>query len=234
VRLLPIEYQVQEPRFSVYRTDAGLDAKPLRRFPAPRRVHMLLMRPSGRSFYAIGVELYEFELASGKPLGARGIRHWDMPGHSQPDLLAFWPVTEPSGMFASPVGSEIQRDGKTVGMTALMTLDVGSGALEYADFESDGPVIFSTVVAPDRKSAYGVYTTLSRIDLEHHALLKRVPLDHTFYTAAIAADGHEVYVGGTMCDVGFHDPVTLARRALLKIPGCADQSVSTLRVIHER
>ena len=232
-RLKPGEYEVLEPRFAVYRTDAGLEAKPVRSFPAPRRVHMLLMRPSGKSFYAIGVDLYEYELASGKQLGMRGIQHWQQPRHSQPDLLAMWPVTEPTGVFVSPVSSDVGEPGKSVPMTALMSLDLASGALEYHDFEPAETIIFSTVLAPDRKSAYGVYTTLSHIDTEHHRLANRVPLDHTYYTIAIASDGHELYLGGTMCDVGFYDPATLAKRALLKLPGCADQSVSTLRVVRE-
>jgi hypothetical protein len=34
--------------------------------------------------------------------------------------------------------------------------------------------------------------------------------------------------------VGFYDAASLNKKAILKLPGCADQSVATLRVIHER
>ena len=233
-KLLSSEYVVEEPRFAVFRTDAGMLAKPVRSFPAPRRVHMLLMRPNGQSFYAVGFDLHEYDVRTGKLLGTRGIQKWALADHSQPDLLAFWPVTEPSGVWTSPVYSELKKGAETVPMTALMSLDVKSGELTYADFEPLTALIFSTVLSPDRKHAYGVYTTLSSIDVEGHRLAKRVPLDHTFYDINLSSDGREIFIGGTECDVGFYDAQTLDKKAILKLPGCGDQSISTLRVIHGR
>ena len=195
-KLKPSEYVVEEPRFAVFRTDAGLAAKAVHSYPAPRRVHMLLARPSGRSFYAVGFDLYEYDLNTGKLLGTRGIQKWAMEDHSQPDLLAFWPVTEPTGVFTSPVYSDLKKGGESVPMTALMSLDLKSGALSYADFEPLSALIFSTVLSPDRKHAYGVYTTLSSIDVAGHRLEKRVSLDHTFYAVNVASDGREIYLGG--------------------------------------
>jgi quinohemoprotein amine dehydrogenase beta subunit len=233
-KLLPAEYVVEEPRFAVYRTNAGLAAKPYRSFPAPRRVHMLLMRPSGQSFYAIGFDLYEYDLRAGKLIDTRGIQKWALADHGQPDLLAFWPVTEPTGVWTSPVYSDLKKGAESVPMTALMSLDVKSGELTYADFEPLSALIFSTVLSPDRKHAYGVYTTLSSIDVEGHRLEKRVPLDHTFYAVNLSSDGREIFTGGTECDVGFYDAATLDKKAILKLPGCADQATATLRVIHDR
>jgi len=230
-KLLPSEYQVEEPRFAVFRTNAGLKAKPVRRYPAQRRIHMLLMRPDGKSFYALGFDLYEYDVKSGALLGTRGIQKWQLPAHSQPDLLAFWPVTEPSGVFTSPLYSEEQRAGTAAPMTALMSLDVATGALDYRDFEPLSALIFSTVLSPDRKTAYGVYSTLTKVDVEGRKLAARVPLDHTFYSVNIATDGREVYIGGAMCDIGFYDAVSLEKKAMLKLPGCADQSVASLRVV---
>ena len=232
--LKPNEYQVEEPRFAVFRTSAGLKAGPVRRFAAPRRIHMLLMRPDGRSFYALGFDLYEYDVKTGKLLGTRGIQKWELPGHTQPDLLAFWPVTEPTGVFTSPLYSDERVGGNTVPKTALMSLDLASGTLDYHDFEPLAALIFSTVLSPDRKTAYGVYTTLTRIDVQAHTLAGRVPLDHTFYAVNMASDGHELYLGGAMCDVGFYDAASLRKNAVLKLPGCADQSLASLRVIHAR
>jgi quinohemoprotein amine dehydrogenase beta subunit len=231
-KLEPSEYVVEKPRFAVFRTNAGLAAKSARSFPAPRRVHMLLMRPSGQSFYALGFDLYEYDIKTGKLLETRGIQKWALADHSQPDLLAFWPVTEPTGVFTSPVYSEIKQGAESVPMTALMSLNLKSGDLAYADFEPLSALIFSTVLSPDKKHAYGVYTTLSSIDVESHRLEKRVPLDHTFYAVNVASDGREIYLGGTNCDVGFYDAQSLQKKAILKLPGCSDQTLSTLRVIH--
>lgn len=229
--LKPSEYVVQEPRFAVFDTRAGLTAKPIRTFPAPRRVHMILMRPSGKSFYAVGFDLYEYDARTGKLLGTRGIQKWGLTDHSQPDLLAFWPVTEPSGVFTSPIFSDRKLAAETVPMTGLMSLDMKSGELSYADFEPTSALIFSTIMSPDRKHAYGVYTTLSSIDVTGHRLENRVNLDHTFYSVNLSTDGREIYIGGTECDVGFYDAATLEKKAILKLPGCTDQSLSTLRVI---
>jgi quinohemoprotein amine dehydrogenase beta subunit len=233
-KLEPSEYVVGEPRFAVFRTNAGLAAKPVRSFPAPRRIHMLLARPSGQSFYALGFDLYEYDIKTGKLLGTRGIQKWALADHSQPDLLAFWPVTEPTGVFTSPVYSDIKKGTEGVPMTALMSLNLKSGDLAYADFEPLSALIFSTVLSPDKKHAYGVYTTLSSIDVESHRLEKRVPLDHTFYAVNVATDGREIYLGGTNCDVGFYDALSLRKKAILKLPGCSDQTLSTLRVIHDK
>jgi quinohemoprotein amine dehydrogenase beta subunit len=233
-QLKPSEYVVEDPRFAVFRTNAGLAAKPVRSYPAPRRVHMLLVRPNGQSFYALGFDLYEYDVKTGKLLGTRGIQKWALADHSQPDLLAFWPVTEPTGVFTSPVYSEIQKGYDSVPMTALMSLNLKSGDLSYADFEPLSALIFSTVLSPDKKHAYGVYTTLSSIDVEGHRLEKRVSLDHTFYAVNVSSDGREIYLGGTNCDVGFYDAMNLEKKAILKLPGCSDQTLSTLRVIHDK
>jgi quinohemoprotein amine dehydrogenase beta subunit len=233
-KLLPGEYVVQEPRFAVFRTDAGLNAAPVRSFPAPRRVNMLLMRPHGGSFYAIGFDLYEYDLRSGKLLGTRGIQKWTVPDHSQPDLLSFWPVTEPTGVWTSPIYSQRTTGTEPTLMTALMTLDLKSGELAYTEFEPLSSMIITTVMSPDRTHAYGVYTSLSSIDLQHHRLEKRVQLDHSFYTVNVSSDGREIYIGGTNCDVGFYDAATLEKKAIMKLPGCGDQAFSALRVVHEK
>lgn len=230
----PSEYVVEEPRFAIFKTNAGVHAKAYRSFPAPRRVHMVLMRPSGKSFYALGFDMYEYDLASGKLLDTRGIQKWQMPAHSQPDLLAFWPVTEPTGIFTSPVISEATAGGATALKTGMMALDVKAGTLEFHDFEDTSALIFSTVLAPNRKYAYGVYSTLTKVDMEKHTLAARVPVDHTYYSINVATDGHEIYIAGAMCDIGFYDPDTLKSRANLRLPGCGDQSLASLRVLPAR
>lgn len=232
--LKPSEYVVEEPRFAVFRTSAGLEARAVRSFPAPRRIHMLLTRPNGRSFYALGFDLYEYDLKSGKLLGTRGIQQWQIPDHAQPDLLAFWPVTEPTGVFTSPIYTEVKKGAESTPTTAMMSLDLKSGDLSYFDFEPLSALIFSTVLSPDKKHAYGVYTTLTSVDMPGHRLAKRVTLDHTFYDVNVSTDGREIYLAGTNCDVAFYDSASLEKKAILKLPGCGDQALSTLRVIHGR
>ncbi len=227
------EYKVQEPRFAIFDTSAGLAAKPVRQFPAPRRVHMILPKKDGLSFFALGFQLYEFDLASGKLLQERGVRDWNRPDYSLPDVLAFWPVSEPTGVFSTPTYSmHGAGEGKPgVQRTSLMTLDLGSGALSYQDFEDTVALIFSTAISPVKGQAFGVYTQLTKIDTVKGVLADRVDLAHTFYTVNLSSDGKEVFLGGTTCDIAFYDPDTLKQRANMKLPGCPDQSISTMRVI---
>ncbi len=225
------EYKVQEPRFSIYDTSAGLAAQPVRQFPAPRRVHLILTKADNKSFYAVGFNLYEYDLATGAKISERGVRDWNRPDYGIPDMLAFWPVTEPTGSFSTPVYAPKGTGKDAVQKTALMTLNLTNGDLAFNDFEDTAALIFSTVVSPRKGEAFGVYTQLTKIDTDKHVLANRVDLAHTFYTVNLATDGSEVFIGGTMCDIGFYDPDTLKERAMLKLPGCPDQSISTLRVV---
>ena len=160
------------------------------------------------------------------------MRDWNRPEYSVPDVLAFWPVSEPTGTFSTPTYSTVGAGAGKPGVarTSLMTLDLNSGALNYQDFEDTVALIFSTVVSPVKGQAFGVYTQLTKIDTNKGVLANRVDLAHTFYTVNVASDGKEVFLGGTMCDIAFYDPDTLQQRANLKLPGCPDQSISTLRV----
>jgi quinohemoprotein amine dehydrogenase beta subunit len=233
-RLEPSDYRVEEPRFAVFSTAAGLAAKPVRQFPAPRRVHMVLAKKNGRTFYALGFELYEFDGQSGRLIAQQAIRSWQLPNHSVPDMLAVWPVSEPTGVFSTPVYSTVTTPGgpaSGVAKTSLMTLDLHTGLLAYNDFEDTAALIFSTVMSPARAEAFGVYTQLTKINTQDHVLANRINLDHTFYSVNISSDGKIVYLGGAMCDVASYDASTLERRGNIRLPGCPDQALATLRVI---
>jgi quinohemoprotein amine dehydrogenase beta subunit len=231
-RLESSEYVVEQPRFAVFETNAGLNAKPVRVFEAPRRVHMILSKKDGKSFYALGYELFEYDVNNGKLIQQRGIRSWDRPGHGQPDVLAFWPASEPAGVFTTPVYADAKTASGSAPTTALMSLDLQSGALAYDDFEQPtAALIFSSAMAPGRKLAYGVYTQLTQVDMQSRSVKKRVNLDHTYYAVTVSSDGNEVYLGGTMCDIAFYDAATLSKRDSMPLPGCPDQSLSSMRVI---
>jgi quinohemoprotein amine dehydrogenase beta subunit len=227
-------YTVLPPRFAVFSTAGGLHATPLRQFPAPRRIEMVLPKQDGRSFYALGFNLYQYDLGTGRLIGKRGILNWDRPHHSIPDLLAFWPVTEPTGIFATPLYSTLSGPGKPqdgVPETSLMLLDLHTGQLEYHDFETTSAPIFSAVLSPDRHWAFGAYTALTKIDTRRWDVAGRVNLAHTYYSVNISSDGKDVYVGGAMCDIAIYDSQTLQKKGDVRLPGCGDQALATLRVV---
>lgn len=228
------EYHVGDARFAVFDTNAGVKARPIRQFPAPRRVHALLMKKDGKSFFAMGFEMYEYDTQTGRLIGQQAVRSWDRPNFSVPDVLAVWPVSEPSGIFSTPAYAVDNTPGGPEGgiaKTSLMTLDLRDGKLAYNDFEETAALIFSTVVSPIRPEAFGVYSQLTKIDTASNKLAKRIDLDHTFYSINMSTDGRLVYIGGAMCEVATYDAETLEKKGNIKLPGCGDQSLASLRVI---
>jgi quinohemoprotein amine dehydrogenase beta subunit len=231
VKLGLSEYTVEETRFAVFKTDAGVDAKPVRTFPAPRRVSMVLARKDGKSFYALGFDLFEFDRLTGKQLSARGVRNWEFPNRSIPDVLAVRPISEPTGTFMNPVYSTVpaaDRKGTPVSKTTIMSLNLNNGDLQYHDLE-EALLLFSTVKSPTRPEAYGVYTDLTKIDMNSYTPVQRVDLDHTYYAVLVSTDGREVYAAGAARDVTIFDSETLAKKGNIELPG--DQSATSPRVV---
>ena len=100
------------------------------------------------------------------------------------------------------------------------------------DFENTSAVIFSSVVNPaNHKEVFSVYTQLSKTDLAEKRLVKRVQLPHTYYTINISGDGKEVYVGGTMDDIGVYSADTMERIGEIKMPDGADMGTAWLRMV---
>jgi quinohemoprotein amine dehydrogenase beta subunit len=231
VRLGLSEYTVEDTRFAIFNTEGGIDAKPVRIFPAPRRVSTVLARKNGKSFYALGFDLYEFDRLTGKQLGVRGVRNWDYPNHSIPDVLSVRPVSEPSGTYTTPLFSTVPAangKGEPVSKTAIMSLNLTSGDLQYHDLNEAVP-LFSTVKSATRPEAYGVYMDLIKIDTTSYTLVKRVDLDHTYYAVLVSTDGKEVYAAGAANDVTIFDSETFAKKGNIRLPG--DQAATSPRVV---
>jgi quinohemoprotein amine dehydrogenase beta subunit len=233
-RLDAAEYTVLDPRIAVYRTADGVGARPVRTFPAPRRIMQLAWSRDGATLYALGWDLYAIDPATGAIRKTLPVRHREKEGLGEPDVLNVWPTWEQSGILAAPyVVARLDAAGKPVaGLTGLLTLDLATGALAMNEFEENGPVVFAGVVNPVRHDeAHLVYTTLARLDRRTNTIVKRIDLDHTYYNVNVASDGSEVYVGQTMSDVGVYSADTLKHLATIRIPGGADQALATMRMI---
>ncbi|WP_339862934.1 quinohemoprotein amine dehydrogenase subunit beta [Paremcibacter congregatus] len=228
-------YESLEPRLSVFKTDAGLDAKPVREFPMPRRIHLLMTAKSG-ALYAMGWDFYKIDVQTGKTEVAYPLRNWTQENLSQPDALAFWPSWDNNGIFSTPityVRTDMAEDNMERYRTGLLSFDLGTEKFELTDFQSAPEVLFSSVFHPDRKTAYAAYNTLLKIDLQKPHTEKRIDLDHTYYQTDISADGTEVYVGGTTCDIAIYDAKDLSRRGEVILPGCPDMGATVMRMIHK-
>ena len=195
---------------------------------------MLLMKKDGKSFFAMGFEMYEYDTQTGRLIGQRGgaqLGPAQFLGSGRAGVLArfraqrhFLDSGLRGGQYAGgPEGG--------IAKTSLMTLDLRDGKLAYNDFEETAALIFSTVVSPIRPEAFGVYSQLTKIDTANNKLAKRIDLDHTFYSINMSTDGRQVYIGGAMCDVATYDAETLEKKGNIKLPGCGDQTLASLRVI---
>ncbi len=235
VKLLPGEYEVQPTRVAVYDTSAGIGAEPIRTFEAPRRTALLILSNDGSKLYAVSWDIYVLDPQTGAEIGRHPLRTWDRENYSEPDVLDVWPQWEATDIFSTPyfaVRTDLDPSDPAAYKTGLATLDLETDAFEVKDFEDTSVIIFSSVVNPKRPNeVYGVYTTLSKIDRDKGEVLDRIDLDHTYYAINVASDGSELYVGGTMNDVAVYDTETFEQIGKIEMPGGADQSLASLRLV---
>ncbi len=228
-------FESLEPRLSVFKTNGGLEATPVRTFPLPRRIHMLITAKSG-TLYAMGWDFYKIDVQTGKYEVAYPLRNWTKENLSQPDALAFWPSWDNNGIFSTPITfarTDMAEDNMERYRTGLLSLDLDTEQFNLIDFQSAPEVLFSSVFHPDHKTAYAAYNTLIKIDLENPHTMKRIDLDHTYYQTDISADGSEVYVGGTTCDIAIYATKDLSRQGTVTLPNCADMGATVVRMIQK-
>lgn len=229
------EYEVQDTKIAVYDTAAGLNAKPKRLLPAPRRITILLPGMDRKRIYALGWDLYAINAETGKIEQTWGVQNWKRPGYGEPDILDFWLLYEQSNVFSTPYfvnRTDVKPDDPAFMKTGMLTFDLSNENFQMRDFENTSVVIFSSAVNPVRRNEiYGVYTQLTKVDMDKQEMVKRVDLDHTYYAINVSSDGKEVYLGGTLDDIAVYDTATLEPIGKIKLPGGADQSVAGIRVV---
>ena len=235
VKLLLGEMKVQPTRIGVYDTSAGTGAEPVRSFEAPRRTALLILSKDGSKLYAVSWDIYVLDPRTGAEIGRHALRTWNRPNLSEPDVLDVWPQWEATDIFSTlyyTVRTDLSPDDPAAYKTGLATLDLKTDEFKLIDFEDTSALIFSSVINPKRPDeAYGVYTTLSKIDRAQGKVLDRIDLDHTYYNINIASDGSELYVGGTMSDIGVYDTKTFKKLGQIDMPDGRDQALASLRLI---
>lgn len=232
-RLLPGEYQVLDPYIAVYRTDAGIDAKPARKLPTPRRVSTLAYSAKGDSLYAFSWDMLRLDPQTGAVKGKHPWRSWQRPNRGEPDTLAVWPQWEQTNVFATPfyvAATDKAADDPAALRAGIWTLDLEKDTVRYKEFEDASVVLFSSAVNPVRRNeVYTVYTQLTRTDMET-GKMDRVDLDHTYYNVNVSSDGAELYIGGTVGDIAVYDSRTLKRIGNIRTPNEGDQVLTSLRI----
>jgi quinohemoprotein amine dehydrogenase beta subunit len=235
VRILSGDYQVMDTQIAVYKTDGGLNAKPVRVFPAPRQIAVMAPSTDGKLIYCIGPSIYAIDVKSGEIVNEHPLREWGRPNYGVPDVLAAWPHYEMADVLTTPYfvpRTDKAPDAPDAYKTGLITVDLASGEVTTEDFENTSVLIFSTVLNPmNREEAFGVYTQLTKIDRVANQVSDRVDMDHTFYAINISGDGKTLYMGGTMDDIVAYDAATLKQIWAVKVPGGGDQGLASLRVV---
>ncbi len=227
--------EVLDAELAVYDTAAGLNAQPVATHPAPRRSTLLATDRKG-DLYIAGHEIYRVDPSNGETEIAIANASWDRPTYSPPDVLAFWPTGSQNDefmlMYTAAVFTDEKQEELADFVWGYQSVDLTTGETEIADFASVEVLMFSGVrSATDPKHLYGVYTQLSKHNLETQELVKRVDLPHTYYVINVSTDGKEIYVAGTNDDIGVYDAETLERVGEMRVPSGGDMSVSTLHVI---
>jgi quinohemoprotein amine dehydrogenase beta subunit len=235
VKLGPGEYEVQETSVAIFNTADGLNAKPVRTFPAPRRTALLIYSDDGSKLYAGGWDFVVYDPKTGEQTGIHKARGWGRENMSEPDILDVWPQWEQAQVFSTPyfaLRTDKAEDDPAAYAMGMLTIDLKTDEFVMEEYENFEVIIFSTVVNPVRRNeVYGVYTQLSKIDIDKDELVSRKDLDHTYYAINVAGDGSEIYVGGTMDDIAIYDTESLEKIGEIKMPNGGDMALASLRMV---
>lgn len=225
-------YRVQEPRLQVYSANDGLNAKPIRVFPAPRQTYVMQAADDG-SLYVAGADFYKVDVQTGKFDVAIPLRNWDLEGYGQPDVLYFWPHQQYnrdfSILYTAPL---LGDDGVTEEdyVYGFINVNLKTGELERKDFASVSEVYFTGMKHPkDSNKMYGVLNHLNVYDIEKKEQLKSQDLDHTYYNINFNKAADRIYLAGTANDVSVHDAQSLEKVASIELEG-GDQAITTAQM----
>lgn len=228
------EYEVGDTYIAVYDVSDGIGAEPVRTFPAPRRTAIVSLSSDGSKLYAIGWDAVVLDPRTGEEIDVHEIRNWGRENFTEPDVLDIWPQWEQADVFSTPyfaVRTDKAEDDPAAYQMGMLTLDLETDEFVMEEYENFAVIIFSTVVNPVRRNeVYGVYTQLSKIDLEKDELVNRVDLPHTYYAVNVSSDGSELYAGGTMNDIAVYDTQTLEHIDSIELPG-GNMTLASIRMV---
>ncbi len=230
----PDHYVVGDPRMQIYDTSGGLDAKPIRVFPAPRQSSLMQAADDG-SLYLAADNIYRIDVQTGEREIAIPVRDWKREGYGQPDVLYLWPKQQVSRdfsiLYAAPKFTDGTQNMDTAEfMFGFYNVNLKTGETSTQDFAPFTEVYFTGARSPtDPKHMYAVLNRLTKYDIATQTLVDAQELDHTYYVLAFNHAGDKLYLGGTFNDIGVHDPQTLDKIGSIRLPG-GDMSTTTPQI----
>lgn len=220
---------MQQPRLDVYATNAGMSAKPVRSFPAPRQLTIMQTGDDG-SLYIAGPDIYKVNVQTGKFDVLVPSRHWKRPLYSAPDVLYVWNQQTYRHDFSLLYTAAKFKDKKEDPATAdyvygFFNIDLATGKTKTVDFGPLTEIYFSGMVSPkDPNLVFGVLNRLAKYDIKQKKMLQAATLDHSYYCISFNKAGSKIYLAGTFNDVAIFDADSLKPLGKIKLPGVTWQS----------
>lgn len=217
-------YVVQQPRLDVYATDAGMNAKPVRSFPAPRQLTVMQSGDDG-TLYVAGADVYKVDVNTGKFDVLIPSRHWKRPNYSAPDVLYVWNQQTYRRDFSLLYTAAKYKDKKQDPATAeyvygQFSIDLKTGKTETTDFGPLTEIYFSGMRSPkDPNLMFGVLNRLDKYDVKQKKRLHSATLDHSYYYVSFNKDGSKIYLSGTLNDIAIFDVDSMKKVGNIKLPG---------------
>ncbi|AZD09479.1 Quinohemoprotein amine dehydrogenase beta subunit [Pseudomonas chlororaphis] len=233
-QMLNDRYEVKQPRLDVYATDAGLKAKPVRSFPAPRQLTIMQSGDDG-SLYVAGADVYQVDVKTGKFDVLIPSRHWKRPNYSAPDVLYVWNQQtwrhDFSLLYTAAKFKDQQQDPASAEyLYGLFSIDLKTGKSETTDFGPLTEIYFSGMRSPkDPNLMFGVLNRLAKYDIQQKKLLQAATLEHSYYCISFNKAGSKIYLSGTFNDVAIFDADSLKQIGSIKLPG-GDMAITTAQV----
>lgn len=227
-------YEVQDPRLDVYGTDGGLNAKPLRSFPAPRQLTIMQSGDDG-TLYVAGPDIYKVDVKTGKFDVLVPSRHWKRPNYAAPDVLYVWNQQtyrhDFSLLYTTAKFTDEKQDPATAeNLYGFFNIDLKTGKSETVDFGPLTEIYFSGMRSvKDPNVVYGVLNRLAKYDIKEKKLVKAATLDHSYYCVSMNKAGSKVYLAGTYNDVAIFDADSLKPLGKIQLPG-GDMAITTAQV----
>ncbi len=227
-------YRVQPSRLAVYDTSAGKNAKPIRTFPSPRQVTVMMTGDDG-TLYMAGPDIYAVDVETGAVDVAIPSRNWERPLYAPPDVLNVWPIQSPSNDFTILYTTARFQDENYNLDTAdwiygFMNVDLETGETSTKDFGPITEIYFSGILSPkDDNLVFGVLNRLTKYDIEKKELIGVAELDHSYYCIAMNHAGDKIYLAGTFNDVAIYDADSMEKLGEVQLPG-GDMAISTSQV----
>jgi quinohemoprotein amine dehydrogenase beta subunit len=235
-RMKKNEYESLPTRIAVYNTADGINAQPVKTFPAPRRISLLAPTGNSDRVVGLGADIYVIDAKAGKVDRTHPLRHWQRKGMGEPDILSMWHQYEQSRVLSSPyyvAKTDADPASPEAFKVGILNFDLDTEKLSYAELANAETAIFSSVVNPvKRTEVFTVMNQIFRADMTKKEFVQRLDLDQTYYAINISSDGKELYLGGALDKVAVYDTATLTKRGEITMPGGADQSVASMRIIH--